>query len=44
VCPEADVVKRAVAPEKIEVPEMEVPAVDLRSYDALLAEDVGGCR
>jgi hypothetical protein len=43
-CPEADAVKRAVAPEKIEVPEMEVPSVDLRSYDALLAEDVGGCR
>jgi hypothetical protein len=42
--PEADLVKRAVAPERIEVPEMEVLAVDLRSYDALLAEDVGGGR
>jgi hypothetical protein len=33
-----------VAPEKIEVPEMEVPAVDLSSYDSLLAYDAGASR
>jgi hypothetical protein len=42
-CPLADTVKRVVAPETIEVPDMEVPAVDLRSYDSLLAGD-GACR
>ena len=36
-CPDADAVKRAVAPQRIEVPEMEVPTVDLSSYDGLLA-------
>lgn len=43
-CPEADVVKRVVAPATIEVPALEVPAVDLTSYDGLLAEGVGGGR
>jgi len=43
-CPDADAVKRVVAPEKIEVPEMEVPAVDLSSYDSLLAYDAGASR
>jgi hypothetical protein len=40
-CPAADTVKRVVAPEKIEVPALEVPAVDLRSYDHLLDRGVG---
>jgi len=43
-CPGADAVKRVVAPERIEVPALEVPAVDLTSYDRLLADDVGACR
>lgn len=43
-CPGADAVKRVVAPERIEVPALEVPAVDLTSYDSLLAADVGACR
>ena len=43
-CPGADAVKRVVAPERIEVPALEVPAVDLTSYDSLLAGDVGACR
>ena len=43
-CPGADAVKRVVAPERIEVPALEVPAVDLTSYDSLLADDVGACR
>ena len=42
-CPVADAVKRVVAPEKIEVPALEVPTVDLTSYDSLLARDVGTC-
>jgi hypothetical protein len=42
-CPVADAVKRVVAPEKIEVPALEVPTVDLTSYDSLLAGEVGGC-
>jgi len=42
--PSADAVKRVVAPERIEVPALEVPAVDLTSYDSLLADDVGACR
>jgi len=36
-CPEADAVKRMVAPQQIEVPQIEMPAVDLSSYDSLLA-------
>lgn len=43
-CPGADAVKRVVAPEQIEVPALAVPAVDLTSYDSLLAGDVGACR
>jgi len=43
-CPVADAVKRVVAPEKIEVPALEVPTVDLTSYDSLLAVEVGACR
>lgn len=43
-CPQADVVKRVVAPERIEVPQMDVPAVDLSSYDGLLADGAGGWR
>jgi hypothetical protein len=40
-CPNADAVKAVVAPQKIEVPVLEVPTIDLRSYDGLLAGDVG---
>jgi hypothetical protein len=40
-CPGADVLKRLVAPETIAVPALEIPAVDLTSYDHLLADDVG---
>jgi hypothetical protein len=40
-CPGADVIKRLVAPETIAVPALEIPAVDLTSYDSLLAGDVG---
>lgn len=43
-CPSADAVKRFVAPEKIEVPSLEVPTVDLTSYDSLLVGDVGAGR
>jgi hypothetical protein len=43
-CPEADAVKRVVAPQRIEVPQMEAPAVDLKSYDGLLADGAGGWR
>jgi Mu transposase-like protein len=39
----ADALKRAVAPPTIEVPVLEMPAVDLTSYDQLLAGDVGAC-
>jgi hypothetical protein len=39
----ADAVKRVVAPETITVPALEVPTVDLRSYDGLLAGDEGMC-
>jgi hypothetical protein len=42
-CPDADAIKRVVAPEKIEVPALEVPAVDLTSYDTLLASARGAC-
>lgn len=42
-CPVADAVKRVVAPEKIEVPALEVPTVDLSSYDSLLAGEAGVC-
>jgi hypothetical protein len=41
VCPGADIIKRLVAPETIAVPALEIPAVDLTSYDSLLAGDVG---
>jgi Mu transposase, C-terminal domain len=37
----ADAVKRVVAPQRIEVPALEVPAVDLTSYDSLLADEAG---
>jgi Mu transposase, C-terminal domain len=40
-CPRADVVKAAVSPESVEVPEMPAMDVDLSDYDSLLA---GGCR
>lgn len=43
-CPGAETVKGVVAPEKIEVPVLEVPTVDLTSYDSLLAAEVGACR
>lgn len=43
-CPRADAVKCVVAPERIEVPALDVPTVDLSSYDGLLAGDVGGVR
>jgi Mu transposase, C-terminal domain len=40
-CPHADAVKKVVAPPpKIEVPEIEMAAVDLSSYDSLLASEV----
>jgi hypothetical protein len=39
----ADAIKRAVAPPTIEVPVLEMPAVDLTSYDQLLAGDMGAC-
>jgi hypothetical protein len=43
-CPRAEVVKRMVAPpEMITVPALEVPAVDLRSYDTLLTGEAGVC-
>ncbi len=42
-CPVADAVKRVLAPEKIEVPALEVPTVDLTSYDSLLAGEAGVC-
>lgn len=42
-CPEADAVKRVVAPAKIAVPVLEVPAVDLTSSDRLLASAGGAC-
>jgi hypothetical protein len=42
-CPHADRVKAIVAPERVTVPELAVPAVDLGSYDALLGgEEVAG--
>ena len=40
-CPDAETVKRLVAPETITVLVVEMPAVDLTSYDALLAADLG---
>lgn len=43
-CPTADAVKRVVAPEEIEVPALDAPTVDLRSYDRLLsAGDAEAC-
>ncbi len=40
-CPQADLVKKRVAPPAtIEVPEIEMPAVDLSSYDSLLGTEV----
>ena len=39
-CPEADIVKGLVAPQEIEVPVLEVPKVDLGSYDSLLTGEV----
>ena len=39
----ADAIKRVVAPATIEVPVLEMPAVDLTSYDRLLAGDAGAC-
>jgi len=39
----ADAIKRVVAPPTIEVPILEMPAVDLTSYDRLLAGDAGAC-
>jgi hypothetical protein len=39
----ADAIKKAVAPPTIEVPVLEMPAIDLTSYDQLLAGDVGAC-
>lgn len=38
----ADGLKRLVAPAIVEVPVLEIPAVDLTSYDRLLAGDAGG--
>ncbi len=40
-CPDTDIIKRLVAPETIAVPVVEMPAVDLTSYDHLLAVDLG---
>jgi len=40
-CPQADMVKKLVAPPAtIEVPEIEMPEVDLSSYDSLLGAEV----
>jgi hypothetical protein len=39
--PTADAVKQVVAPVSIEVPALEIPPVDLASYDGLLAGDIG---
>ncbi len=43
-CPDADTVKRLVAPPHITVPDLAVPTVDLGSYDALLTGDAGAGR
>lgn len=43
-CPDADTVKRLVAPPQILVPALAVPPVDLGSYDALLTGDAGALR
>jgi hypothetical protein len=40
-CPDADTLKQRVAPETIAVPVVEIPAVDLTSYDHLLTVDLG---
>lgn len=40
-CPSAEAVKRVVAPERIAVPALVVPAVDLTSYDGLLGSAAG---
>jgi len=42
-CPTAELIKRRVAPEKIEVPALEVPTVDLSSYDGLLGSEAEAC-
>ena len=43
-CPYADLIKATVAPESVEVPEMEALSVDLSDYDALLENDQRGCQ
>jgi hypothetical protein len=40
-CPEVDTIKQRVAPETITVPVVEIPAVDLTSYDHLLTAELG---
>jgi hypothetical protein len=40
-CPDANTLKQRVAPETIAVPVVEIPAVDLTSYDHLLTVDLG---
>ncbi|MCK6553148.1 hypothetical protein L6Q96_00965 [Candidatus Binatia bacterium] len=40
-CPEVETLKRLVAPETIAVPVVEIPAVDLTSYDHLLTAELG---
>jgi hypothetical protein len=39
----ADALKRAVAPPTIDVPVLEMPAIDLTSYDGLLGGEAGAC-
>lgn len=44
-CPWANVIKAAVAPQSVEVPEMATLSVDLSGYDGLIAADnQRGCR
>lgn len=43
-CPQASTIKAAVAPENVEVPEIDTLSVDLGSYDELLMDKQGGCR
>ena len=40
-CPDIDTLKRLVAPETIAVPVVEIPAVDLSTYDHLLTAELG---
>lgn len=42
--PWANVIKAAVAPESVEVPEIDTLSVDLGGYDELLMDKQGGCR